>query len=296
MQTSSFPTKWKQQTKHHLSRLALQIHAVAMGFIEVSKMLVYLLALRFVGLAVGMWYSSRCNDEAYLLKAASAATVPRTYGIILFRMFDMLDVYGPSEVLQFIGGSYKTDIVYIAETLDPITTRPAAANMNPLNSSVYPSLTPTHTFDTAPELDVLIIPGGPGWRNPTALNATMEYIRKTTPKVQQILTICTGSALAARSGILNGKKATSNKSSWLTTVQNNPNTTWVPHARWVEDHSSFPPIWSSSGVTAGIDMMLHWVEKTYNAENATTIAQFIEHVRITDPSIDPFARNKTMTD
>lgn len=46
-------------------------------------------------------------------------------------------------------------------------------------------------------------------------------------------------------------------------------------------------------MTAGIDMMLHWVEQTYNAENATQIARFIEHVRITDASFDPFARNDT---
>jgi len=226
----------------------------------------------------------------------SNTPVPRTYGIVLFRMFDMLDVYGPSEILQFIGGSYPTNIVYIAETLEPVTTRPVMAAMNPLNSSVYPSLTPTHVFETAPDLDVLIIPGGPGWRNPTSLNATMAYIRETAPKVRQVLTICTGSALAARAGILNGKRATANKSSWSTTVAANPNTTWVSSARWVEDYSSSPPIWSSSGVTAGIDMMLHWVEKTYSAENATNIARFIEHVRITDPSIDPFARNETVAE
>jgi transcriptional regulator GlxA family with amidase domain len=122
----------------------------------------------------------------------------------------------------------------------------------------------------------------------------MEYIRETAPKVRQVLTICTGSALAARAGILNGRKATANKSSWPTTVAANLNTTWMPSARWVEDYSSLPPIWSSSGVTAGIDMMLHWVEQTYGAENATNIARFIEHVRITDPSIDPFARNETV--
>jgi transcriptional regulator GlxA family with amidase domain len=209
-------------------------------------------------------------------------------------MFDMLDVYGPSEILQFIGASYRTDIVYLSETLDPVTTRPAFASMNALNSSVYLSLTPTHTFETAPELDVLIIPGGPGWRNPGTLNAIMAYIRETAPKVQHVLTICTGSALAARAGILNGRKATANKSSWPSTVAANPNTTWIPSARWFEDYSSSPPIWSSSGVTAGIDMMLHWVEETYNAENATNIAQFIEHIRITDPTIDPFARSDTM--
>ncbi|KAG9190268.1 hypothetical protein G6011_08356 [Alternaria panax] len=228
--------------------------------------------------------------------ALSDTPVPRTYGIVLFRMFDMLDVYGPSEILQFIGGSHQTNVVYIAETLEPVTTRPVMAAMNPLNSSVYPSLTPTHTFETAPDLDVLIIPGGQGWRNPTSLNATMAYIREIAPKVRQVLTICTGSALAARAGILNGRKATANKSSWPTTVAANPNTTWIPSARWVEDYSSSPPIWSSSGVTAGIDMMLHWVEQTHSAESATNIARFIEHVRITDPSIDPFARNETVAE
>jgi transcriptional regulator GlxA family with amidase domain len=217
-----------------------------------------------------------------LISTVSDTTVPRTYGIALFHMFNMLDVYGPSEILQFIGGSHQTNLVYIAETLEPVTTRPVMAAMNPLNSSVCPSLTPTHTFETAPDLDVLIIPGGQGWRNPTSVNATMAYIRETTPKVRQVLTICTGSALAAHAGILNGNKATANKSSWPTTVAANPNTTWAPSARWVEDYSSSPPIWSSSGVTAGIDMMLHWVEQTYSAENATNIARFIEHVRITD--------------
>ncbi|KAF1942552.1 class I glutamine amidotransferase-like protein [Clathrospora elynae] len=247
-----------------------------MGFLQVIWPWTYFLVLHLSGVA-----------------AVSNTTVSHTYGIVLFRMFDMLDVYGPSEILQFIGGSYKTDIVYIAETLDAVTTRPVLAAMNPLSSEVYPSLTPTHTFKTAPELDILIIPGGPGWRNPTSLNATMAYIRETAPKVRQVLTICTGSALAARAGIMDGKKATSNKSSWATTVAENPNTTWVPSARWVEDSSGSPPVWSSSGVTAGIDMMLHWVEQTYNAQSATNIARFIEHVRITDPSIDPFARNET---
>ncbi|CAO2654303.1 Nn.00g110360.m01.CDS01 [Neocucurbitaria sp. VM-36] len=165
--------------------------------------------------------------------------------------------------------------------------------MNPLNSTGYPLLPLTHTLETAPELDVLIIPGGPGWRN-SDLNATLEYIQKTAPKVKHIITICTGSGLAARAGIMNGRKATTNKTSWPTTVAANPNTTWVPSAQWVEDYSASPPVWSSSGVTAGIDLMLHWVEQTYNAQNSTQIAQIMEHVRIRDPSHDPFARNETL--
>jgi transcriptional regulator GlxA family with amidase domain len=145
--------------------------------------------------------------------------------IVLFRMFDMLDVYGPSEILPFIGESHQPNIKCIVETLEPVTTRPVMAAMNPLNSSVYPSFTPTHTFETVPDLDVLIILGGQGWRNPTSLNATMAYIRGTTPKVRLVLIICTGSALAARAGILNGKTATVKRSSSPMTVAANPITT-----------------------------------------------------------------------
>jgi transcriptional regulator GlxA family with amidase domain len=219
--------------------------------------------------------------------------VPLNYGIVLFRMFDVLDLNGPVEILQFISGIHKTNIALIAETMDPVTTEPQLAAMNPFNSSVYPRIPPTHTFKTAPDLDVLIIPGGPGWRNPN-LNATLSYIRETAPKVKQIITICTGSALAARAGIMHGKKATTNKTSWPNAVKAGLNTTWVPSARWVEDNSGLPPVWSSSGVTAGLDLMLHWVEHTYSLENATFIATLMEHQRITDPSFDPFARNETV--
>ena len=224
--------------------------------------------------------------------AASNTTLPRTYGIVLFRMFDLLDVHGPIEILQFLSGIYRIDIALIAETMDPVTSEPSLASMNPFNSSVYPVLPPTHTFETAPELDVLILAGGPGWRNPT-LNTTLDYIARTAPKVKQVLTICTGSALAARAGIMNGRKATTNKTSWPNAVKAGLNTTWVPHARWVEDKSSLPHVWSSSGVTAGLDLMLHWVEQTYSEKNATYIANILEHQRITDPSFDPFARNET---
>ncbi|KAH6643821.1 class I glutamine amidotransferase-like protein [Boeremia exigua] len=230
--------------------------------------------------------------QLYGSVSATNSTLPRTYGIVLFRMFDVLDVHGPIEILQFLSGIYKIDIALIAETMDAVTSEPSLAAMNPFNSSVYPVLPPTHTFETAPELDVLILAGGPGWRNPT-LNATLDYIARTAPNVKQVLTICTGSALAARAGIMKGRKATTNKTSWPNAVKAGLNTTWVPRARWVEDESTFPPIWSSSGVVAGIDLMLHWVGQTYSEENATFIANILEHQRIMDPSFDPFARNET---
>lgn len=113
-------------------------------------------------------------------------------------------MYGPLEILQFLGNMYKIDVAFIAETLDPVSSEPVTM-ANAFNSSIYTSLTPTHTIHTAPELDVLIVVGGPGVRSPY-LNATIQFIKDKTPEVKQLITICTGSGLAARSGILDGKK------------------------------------------------------------------------------------------
>jgi putative intracellular protease/amidase len=104
------------------------------------------------------------------------------------------------------GRHHTLDVSLIAETLEPVTTEPLMAMMNPMNSSVWPTLPPTHTLDTArADLDVLVIPGGPGMRAPN-MNRTLEWIRETAPRVKHIITICTGSALAARAGIMGGRK------------------------------------------------------------------------------------------
>jgi putative intracellular protease/amidase len=117
----------------------------------------------------------------------------------------MIDIYGPLEVIQFAASYRQINVSLIAETMDDVSTERLMPSMNPMNSSVWPTLPPTHTFENAPVPDVLIIPGGPGMRGPN-LNKTLEYIAKTAPKVKHIITICTGSGLAARAGIMNGRK------------------------------------------------------------------------------------------
>lgn len=206
----------------------------------------------------------------------------------MFPAFDTTDVTGPLEILNFIGLLYNTEVVLISDTLDPVSTAPWTTN--PMNSSVWTSFTPTHTFETAPELDVLIVPGGPGARKPN-MTAVWNYIAETAPKTKHVLNICTGSGVSAKAGIMDGRKATTNKKAWVEITAYGPNTTWVPKARWVEDYSAEPPIWSSSGVTSGFDMLLQFVEKFYSLQNATYITNLIEHVRITDPNDDPFAVN-----
>lgn len=163
-----------------------------------------------------------------------ATDVPRKFGFILFRGIDPLDVMGPNEVLFTLGRFYRIDVALIAETLDLVTSEPQLAAMNRHNSSTWTQIKPTHTYDTAPDLDVLIVPGGAGTRNP-ALNSTIDFINTTFPKVKYLMTVCTGAMLAAKAGVLDGRNATTNKQAWLTVVPTGPKTNWIGDARYVVD-------------------------------------------------------------
>lgn len=83
---------------------------------------------------------------------------------------------------------------------------------------------PTHTYDTAPtDIEVLIVPGGFGNRLPAAI-PTVEYIRRVYPSLKYLITVCTGSGLAARAGVLDHKRATTNKFAFYETSKLGPKT------------------------------------------------------------------------
>lgn len=207
------------------------------------------------------------------------------YGVILFQAFETLDVFGPLDALQMLSRQFKMDLALIAATADPVTTKPRSPSMNPKDSNFFQSIVPTHTFNDAPELDVLIIPGGRGTRAPD-LNRTIDYISATYPKLQYLITVCTGAGLAARAGVLDDKKATTNKSSWASTTALGPKVHWVSPARWTVDGN----IWTSSGISAGIDVTLAFIQHIYGDDVATGLANSMEYEWHRDPQWDPFAK------
>jgi transcriptional regulator GlxA family with amidase domain len=174
------------------------------------------------------------------------------------------------------------NLYIIAETLEPVSTK--LIGEQPIGSNFGQSVVPTHTFQTAPPLDVLLVPGGQGTRA-NGITSTIDYIQRTFPSLQYLITVCTGSGLAARAGVLDDKSATTNKLSWKATAALRPQVKWVPHARWVVDGN----IWSSSGVSAGIDVTFAWIAAVYGEEVAQGIADGMEYQRRTDSSSDPFA-------
>lgn len=210
--------------------------------------------------------------------------LPRRFGYLLFPSFQALDVFGPVDALNLLSWSQNNTFVFLARTLDPVSTQVRDIIFNKSNSTFAQSVLPTHTLDNPPPLDVLIIPGGIGTRAPD-LEAEIEFIRKAYPSLQYLISVCTGASLIGRAGLLNGRKATTNKRSYCSTISCCPKVQWVSHARWVVDGN----IWSSSGVSAGIDAILAWISHVYGEAVAKGIANGMEYTHQLTASYDPFS-------
>lgn len=224
-----------------------------------------------------------------LLGAASAQlndTLPSRFGMILFPGFQNIDVFGPLESLFSTSIRMPLNLSMIAYTLDPVSSH--IPQQERAGSTFSTTVVPTHTFASPPaDLDVLFVPGGLGNRflSPEHRGALLGYLRDVYPSLQYVVTICTGSGLLAQAGLLDGRRATTNKWAWAETTAHGPKTYWVAKARWVVDGN----IYSSSGVSAGIDAAFAWVADVYGEENAAAAAKGLEYTRVTDPDDDPFA-------
>jgi transcriptional regulator GlxA family with amidase domain len=223
--------------------------------------------------------------------ARSAEVISLKYGVIVYPGFQALDVFGPLDALNSLSLAYPMQLSVIAETLSATSTKPPVPLNNP-GADFAQSIVPTHTFETAPPLDVLIVPGGVGNRIGSNVEAAINYIRRVYPTLRYLITVCTGSRLVAEAGVLDGRRATTNKRAWARTIEYRPQVEWVTHARWVVDGY----IWTSSGVSAGIDVIFAFMAEEYGEEVAGMIANFLEYERHLDSRWDPFAESYDLPD
>jgi putative intracellular protease/amidase len=149
-----------------------------------------------------------------------ATKPPTKIGVILFPGFQLLDICGPLDVLNILSSTEELHLSILAATLDPVSTKVQISPVNP-GSNFSESIVPTHTFETAPDdLEVIILPGGFGSRKDENIEGVIEFVKGYYGKLRWLLTVCTGSAILAKTGLLNGRKATSNKRafSWVRTL------------------------------------------------------------------------------
>ena len=118
----------------------------------------------------------------------------------------------------------------------------------------------------------------------------LDYIAVTARKAAHVLTVCTGSMIAAATGILDGKRATTDKCFFEQVARSRPQVNWQKNGRWVVDGK----FWTSSGVSSGLDMTWAFLADRYGREIADLAAVYLEIVPITDAMHDPFAPTPTL--
>lgn len=143
-----------------------------------------------------------------------------------------------------------------------------------------------HAFDEELQFDILLVPGGRGTRTEVGNAALLEWLRIHSMKAEYVTSVCTGSALLAKARVLDGVRATTNKRAFAWAASQGDRVKWEKEARWVEDGRFF----TSSGVSAGMDMSLAVIAKILGQETAEQIAIWTEYEWHSEPGWDPFAK------
>ncbi|MFN7985684.1 MAG: DJ-1/PfpI family protein [Vicinamibacterales bacterium] len=208
--------------------------------------------------------------------AIAATTAPATtpgkkvVGIVLYPGFEVLDVFGPVEMWSYVP---EFQVVMLSEKGGSV------------RSAQGVDVTAQYSFTTAPPLDILMVPGGVGTLTELGNDVLLDYLKAQNARTQVTTSVCTGSALLAKTGMLKGHKATSNKNFFTMAVDQDPSVDWVVKARWVDDGKFV----TSSGVSAGTDMALGLVMKLFGKARAQQLARSLEYEWHDDPTVDPFA-------
>ena len=178
-----------------------------------------------------------------------------TIGFILFPRLTQLDLTGPYEVFARLP---DTQVLLLAKTLDPIVTEKGL------------SILPNGTFDTAPQLDVLCVPGGPGINECLQDEVLLQFLRQQSQEARYVTSVCTGALILAAAGLLDGYKATTH---WLSLDLLRQFGVDVRTERVVQDRNRI----TGGGVTAGIDFGLTIAAALFDQTTAESIQLMMEY-------------------
>ncbi len=191
-------------------------------------------------------------------------TRTRTVGIFIFPDVEVLDFCGPFEVFSVAGrqiadGTFRA--ITVAKSPEMLLAR------NGLK------VVPDYTWETAPPIDLLLIPGGQGTRPLIHDALTIDWIKRTAERAELVLSVCTGALLLAKAGLLDGLSATTHHGAIDLLKELAPKTNVREDTRVVDNGR----VVCSAGVAAGIDMSFHVVARLIGPEKAAGTARYIEY-------------------
>ncbi len=197
--------------------------------------------------------------------------IPLIVGILIFDDVEILDVAGPFEVFAVtrlneelrLQQSSPFKVYLIAQTNKQIT---AIGGLR---------LTPDVTISECPELDLLIIPGGWGTRKESKNKILLDWIGNqfTTTNDRLIASVCTGSILLGKAGLLDGRDATTHWRAFDFLQESAPQARILKNVRFTLTE----PIFTSAGVSAGIDLALCIVSHFFGTEVGQATARQMEY-------------------
>jgi len=196
------------------------------------------------------------------------ARTPRLVAIVAFEDVQSLDVTGPLEVFtaaeRLIEAESRRDRGYEVLVL--------SSDGRPLRTSSGLLLTPHASLDGAPAvIDTLIVAGGSGQGRATEDAGLVDWIAHASTGARRTASVCTGAFLLARAGLLDGRRATTHWAYAGELQRRHPRVRVDPEPIFVRDGQ----VWSSAGVTAGMDLALAMVEEDLDRDAALTIARHL---------------------
>ena len=199
----------------------------------------------------------------------------KNVAVLLFEEFETLDVFGPVEILGRLNELYTIRFYSLQGGL--VKNKHGVA----IDSLKLASINST---------DIFLIPGGYGTRVEINNIPLIDLIRDIAVSSEYVFTVCTGTALLAATGLLDDKNATTNKRAFSWVAGTRTNVHWIPEARWVVDGKYY----TSSGVSAGMDMTLGYLNDVHGYSFAKDVASQIEFSWQEDKTQDDFYKPESV--
>jgi transcriptional regulator GlxA family with amidase domain len=193
----------------------------------------------------------------------------KSVGIVLFENIEVLDFCGPFEVFS----ATRLNETKRRDELSPFEVLLVAEHSEPVTTTGNMKVIPHYTFGNCPPLDILVVPGGWGTRKELKNPVMLEWLRARAEEVETLASVCTGSMLLGFAGLLDGLHATTHWRSleWMRDCFPTVTVEFEKHV--VEDGRVF----TSAGISAGIDMALRVVTRYFGEEIARATARHMEY-------------------